>query len=85
MTDVTYAASINDEGQLGNNSSNMLGMSADGDFVVFDTYSDNLVQSDANYSNDVFVNEYRVVPLMAPTFIAPNDNDMLNINDILVQ
>ena len=53
----TELASVADNGSKGNNNSENAVLSADGRYVVFESYSDNLVSGDNNLAKDIFVRD----------------------------
>ncbi len=54
----TVLVSVNTNGAAaGNNTSTVNGISADGRYVVFSSYANNLVTNDSNFSQDVFVRD----------------------------
>lgn len=57
LSGVTTLVSVNTNGVAGNSSSTVRGISADGRFVVFSSYSFDLVAADYNGSEDVFVRD----------------------------
>jgi uncharacterized repeat protein (TIGR01451 family) len=57
-TSRTYEVeSVNDAGAQGNDNSNQPSVSADGRYVAFTSFAQNLVPEDANFRNDVFVRD----------------------------
>ena len=57
-TSRTYEVeSVNDTGAQGNDNSNQPSVSADGRYVAFTSFAQNLVPEDANFRNDVFVRD----------------------------
>jgi uncharacterized repeat protein (TIGR01451 family) len=57
VSGTTTRVSISSSSVQGNSGSYPTAMSADGRFVVFSSWSDNLVSGDVNYSRDVFVRD----------------------------
>lgn len=57
LSGVTTLVSVNTNGVAGNSSSTVRGISADGRYVVFSSYSFDLVNADYNGSEDVFVRD----------------------------
>jgi Tol biopolymer transport system component len=57
QTDVTTRASVASDGMQGNGSSKFPAISADGRYVAFDSWADNLVSGDTNATYDVFVHD----------------------------
>lgn len=57
LTDSTVRVSVNSYGDEGNSWSRSPSISADGRYVAFDSYSDNLVGGDNNYANDIFLRD----------------------------
>jgi hypothetical protein len=56
-THTTSLVSVSTEGVQGNNMSNKASISADGRFVVFESFADNLVPGDTNGVSDIFVRD----------------------------
>ncbi len=56
-TNTTNLASVSSQGVQGNNMSNKASISADGRFVVFESFADNLVPGDTNGVSDIFVRD----------------------------
>ena len=57
LTGITTRVSVDSLGEQGNNFSSGVSISADGRFVAFGSYSDNLVAGDTNGMADVFVHD----------------------------
>jgi WD40-like Beta Propeller Repeat len=56
-TNKTSLVSVSSQGGQGNNMSNKASISADGRFVVFESFADNLVPGDTNGVSDIFVRD----------------------------
>jgi len=54
---VTELVSVDSNGVSGNDNSESPAISADGRFVVFESYSSNLVPGDTNHANDIFIHD----------------------------
>lgn len=59
LTGTTRRVSISSSGTQGNRASNSAAVSANGQFVAFDSRSSNLVRRDTNRASDVFVRDLR--------------------------
>ena len=57
LAQATRRVSVDSGGGQGNFQSNRASISADGRYVVFDSYASNLVPGDTNGINDVFVRD----------------------------
>lgn len=60
MTDQTELVSVNSSGEQGNDSSTRPDISADGRFVVFISLASNLVVTDTNGTDDVFIHDREI-------------------------
>ncbi len=58
-THTTSLVSVSSKGVQGNNSSNKASISANGRFVVFESFADNLVPGDTNGVSDIFVRDLK--------------------------
>jgi Tol biopolymer transport system component len=57
QTGITMRVSVNSNGEQGNGNSSSIKISADGQFVAFASYANNLVAGDTNGVSDVFVHD----------------------------
>ena len=57
LTNTTTGVSVDSAGNLGNSGSEGASISADGRFVVFESYASNLVPGDTNSNSDIFVRD----------------------------
>jgi Tol biopolymer transport system component len=57
-TGETLCASVSSDGTLGNVGGILASVSADGRYVVYESFSDNLVEDDTNEASDVFVHDF---------------------------
>lgn len=72
MSKITRKVSISSTGEEGNGDSNFPSISADGSFIAFNSYADNLVPEDNNYHTDVFVYTNENVLQYFSGYITPN-------------
>jgi Tol biopolymer transport system component len=57
LTNTTTGVSVDSAGNLGNSGSEGASISADGRFVVFESYASNIVPGDTNSNTDIFVRD----------------------------
>ena len=58
-TGLTQRASLASDGTQANNGSDRFSMSADGRYIVFQSYASNLVRKDTNNSRDIFLHDMK--------------------------
>jgi uncharacterized delta-60 repeat protein/CSLREA domain-containing protein len=66
LTGITTLVSVSSSGVFGDNASNFPSISADGRYIAFESYSDNLIAEDTNLSPDIFVRDLQT----STTFLA---------------
>jgi len=80
----TGRVSVDSTGRESNGDSGWAAISANGGSVAFESGADNLVPSDSNYRHDVFVHDWAVTPLAAPTVTLTDPVNAANVSTVAI-